>query len=81
MATHDEKKGQQWTTEEQIEDLKDRETFDEITALSGIEATAASRAAWLISITVSLGGFLFGTCTIVCKFSPGRVLTPGWSRL
>ncbi|CAK1360802.1 Myo-inositol transporter 1 [Cercospora beticola] len=60
MATHDEKKVQQWTTEEQIEDLKDRETFDEITALSGIEATAASRAAWLISITVSLGGFLFG---------------------
>ena len=33
---------------------------DEVTELSGIEATAASRAAWLIAITVSLGGFLFG---------------------
>lgn len=28
--------------------------------LSGIEETAASKAAWLISITVSIGGFLFG---------------------
>ncbi|PPJ58306.1 hypothetical protein CBER1_04510 [Cercospora berteroae] len=60
MATHDEKKEQQWATEEQIEDLEDHQTFDEITALSGNEATAASSAAWLISITVSLGGFLFG---------------------
>ena len=33
---------------------------EEVTQLSGIEATAASKAAWLISITVSLGGFLFG---------------------
>lgn len=33
---------------------------DEATELSGIEATAASKAAWLISITVSIGGFLFG---------------------
>ncbi|PSN65455.1 putative transporter [Corynespora cassiicola Philippines] len=32
----------------------------QITDLSGIEATAASKAAWLISITVSLGGLLFG---------------------
>lgn len=29
---------------------------DEVTELSGIEATAASKAAWLIAITVSLGG-------------------------
>lgn len=28
--------------------------------LSSIEATAASKAAWLISFTVSIGGFLFG---------------------
>lgn len=28
--------------------------------LSGIEDTAASKAAWLISITVSIGGLLFG---------------------
>ena len=33
---------------------------EEITELSGIESTAASSAAWLISITVSIGGFLFG---------------------
>ncbi|KAJ9655969.1 hypothetical protein H2201_008686 [Coniosporium apollinis] len=33
---------------------------EEATELSGIEATAASKAAWLISITVSIGGFLFG---------------------
>ncbi|KAF2176578.1 putative transporter [Zopfia rhizophila CBS 207.26] len=33
---------------------------DAITELSGIEATAASKAAWLISLTVSLGGLLFG---------------------
>lgn len=35
-------------------------TAEELTELSGIEATAASKAAWLISVTVSLGGFLFG---------------------
>ena len=35
-------------------------SIEEIVDLSGIEATAASKAAWLISITVSLGGFLFG---------------------
>lgn len=28
--------------------------------LSGIESTAASKAAWLISIVVSIGGLLFG---------------------
>ncbi|KAK5129255.1 hypothetical protein LTR08_003720 [Meristemomyces frigidus] len=33
---------------------------DEVTELSAIEATAASTAAWLISVTVSLGNFLFG---------------------
>lgn len=35
-------------------------TAEEVTMLSEIEATAASKAAWLISVTVSLGGFLFG---------------------
>ncbi len=35
-------------------------TADELTALSGIEDTAASKAAWLITITISLGNFLFG---------------------
>jgi SP family myo-inositol transporter-like MFS transporter 13 len=31
-----------------------------IEELSALESTAASKAAWLISITVSLGGLLFG---------------------
>ncbi|KAK5719445.1 hypothetical protein LTR15_007969 [Elasticomyces elasticus] len=35
-------------------------TVTEVDDLSAIEATAASKAAWLISITISLGGFLFG---------------------
>ncbi|KAH7132465.1 general substrate transporter [Dendryphion nanum] len=42
---------------EKIETAQDNAHFEQ---LSGIEATAASRAAWLISITVSLGGLLFG---------------------
>lgn len=33
---------------------------EEVTELSGIEATAASKAAWLISLTISQAGFLFG---------------------
>lgn len=37
-----------------------KSTSEEVTELSGIEATAASKAAWLISATVSIGGFLFG---------------------
>ena len=41
----------------QIEDAGRRlSTAEEVTELSGIEATAASKAAWLISITVSMGG-------------------------
>jgi SP family myo-inositol transporter-like MFS transporter 13 len=46
---------------QQLEDAGRRlSTAEEVTRLSGIEDTAASKAAWLISITVSLGGFLFG---------------------
>lgn len=33
---------------------------EEVNELSGIEATAASKAAWLISLTISQAGFLFG---------------------
>ena len=44
--------------EEYVERRKS--TSEEVTELSGIEATAASKAAWLISATVSIGGFLFG---------------------
>lgn len=49
------------SSEDYIEDVERSDsTKKEVTDLSGIEATAASKAAWLISITVSLGGFLFG---------------------
>jgi SP family myo-inositol transporter-like MFS transporter 13 len=48
-------------SQERIEDVSHaKEHADELVELSGIEATAASKAAWLISITVSLGGLLFG---------------------
>jgi MFS transporter, SP family, solute carrier family 2 (myo-inositol transporter), member 13 len=44
-----------------IEQLEREQTMpDEIVELHGIEATATSQAAWLIAITVSIGGFLFG---------------------
>ncbi|KIX10226.1 uncharacterized protein Z518_01307 [Rhinocladiella mackenziei CBS 650.93] len=48
--------------EEQVETIVEsrKSTSEKVTELSGIEATAASKAAWLISITVSIGGFLFG---------------------
>src|ERR1700744_4834250 len=46
---------------DQVEAVERRKSVtEEVTELSGIEATAASTAAWLISITVSIGGFLFG---------------------
>jgi SP family myo-inositol transporter-like MFS transporter 13 len=49
-------------SQERIEDISHaKEHADQLAELSGIEATAASKAAWLISITVSLGGLLFGT--------------------
>lgn len=44
---------------EKVETAAD-EHQHELAQLSAIEATAASKAAWLISITVSLGGLLFG---------------------
>lgn len=45
------------STADKIEDVSHSQQLAE---LSGIEAEAASKAAWLISITVSLGGLLFG---------------------
>jgi SP family myo-inositol transporter-like MFS transporter 13 len=49
-------------SQERIEDISHaKEHAEQLAELSGIEATAASKAAWLISITVSLGGLLFGT--------------------
>ena len=54
----------QWPSEHgehvEIEGGRRKSTAEEVTELSSIEATAASKAAWLISITVSIGGFLFG---------------------
>lgn len=47
-------------TIEQIETKREGTTHEQIEELSALEATAASKAAWLISITVSLGGLLFG---------------------
>ncbi|KAJ5109009.1 hypothetical protein N7456_005684 [Penicillium angulare] len=45
---------------EEIENIKSLDQGNLQTELSGIESTAASKAAWLISIVVSIGGFLFG---------------------
>lgn len=46
------------------EKIEKIDTVEDLSAqqleLSGIEATAASKAAWLISMVVSLGGLLFG---------------------
>jgi SP family myo-inositol transporter-like MFS transporter 13 len=59
----DEKKDMKFdnNTTDKIEDVStSSEHNDRLAELSAIEATAASKAAWLISITVSLGGLLFG---------------------
>ncbi|KAF2225340.1 hypothetical protein BDZ85DRAFT_280516 [Elsinoe ampelina] len=50
---------------------------DDIADLSGIEATAASKAAWLISLTVSIGGFLFGYDTGYISKSWSPPITSG----
>lgn len=47
----------------EIENIKSLDQGNIQTELSGIESTAASKAAWLISIVVSIGGFLFGIST------------------
>lgn len=55
-------------TKEHVEDAGRRySTADEVDELSTIESTAASTAAWLFSITVSLGGFLFGSANDRCN--------------
>lgn len=66
MAYHtqsfDEKKDLKFesSTTDKIEDITEPAHAQHLADLSSIEATAASKAAWLISITVSLGGLLFG---------------------
>lgn len=45
---------------EEVGDMKQLACTDDQDELSGIETTAASKAAWLISIVVSIGGLLFG---------------------
>jgi SP family myo-inositol transporter-like MFS transporter 13 len=55
----------QISDKDHIETIEHSKTISEqATELSGIEATAASKTAWLISITVSIGGFLFGMSPI-----------------
>jgi SP family myo-inositol transporter-like MFS transporter 13 len=46
---------------EEIGDMKQLACSTDQDELSGIESTAASKAAWLISIVVSIGGLLFGS--------------------
>lgn len=48
--------------EEHVENPQRRRSSvaEQVTELSSIEATAASKAAWLISLTISQCGFLFG---------------------
>jgi len=56
----DEKDNSQ-VSNKQVEDIKRSNCVaDELTDLSAIEETAASKAVWVISFTISLGGFLFG---------------------
>lgn len=53
-----------------VKDVKDEGFIDRVEKLDSasmqidesdnIETTAASKAAWLIAVTVSIGGFLFG---------------------
>lgn len=45
---------------EQIEHIEPLHYEKDQSELSSIESTAASKAAWLISIVVSIGGLLFG---------------------
>lgn len=45
---------------EEIEHVKPLKLEGDQFELSNIEDTAASKAAWLISIVVSIGGLLFG---------------------
>ncbi|KAF1971479.1 general substrate transporter [Bimuria novae-zelandiae CBS 107.79] len=70
MATHDKKDDLNnvhlhegfSSSAEKIEHLDTSRTTDaaELSELSSIEQTAASKGAWLISIVISLGGLLFG---------------------
>ncbi|OQE21730.1 hypothetical protein PENSTE_c011G04798 [Penicillium steckii] len=67
---------------EEIGDMKQLDCDKDQTELSGIESTAASKAAWLISFVVSIGGFLFGYDTgyisavlVTIGTSLGRALT------
>lgn len=59
MGIMDEKKDDQWAAEERIENVS-LQGLEEVNGSGDIEKTATSKAAWLITLTVSLGGFLFG---------------------
>jgi hypothetical protein len=59
---------------EEIENIK-LDNVNIQTELSSIESTAASKAAWLISIVVSIGGFLFGMSLISERHARDQKLT------
>ncbi|KAJ5172129.1 hypothetical protein N7492_004722 [Penicillium capsulatum] len=61
---------------EEIDQIKLDNQLDQ-SELSGIENTAASKAAWLISIVVSIGGLLFGMIITMLK-SVHANLYPGY---
>jgi SP family myo-inositol transporter-like MFS transporter 13 len=69
----DEKKD--FNTADKIEDVSESEHAQHLAELSSIEATAASKAAWLISITVSLGGLLFGMMDQSLPLAMGTLTT------
>lgn len=69
----DEKKD--FNAADKIEDVSESEHAQHLTELSSIEATAASKAAWLISITVSLGGLLFGMMDQSLPLAMGTLTT------
>jgi SP family myo-inositol transporter-like MFS transporter 13 len=69
----DEKKD--FNAADKIEDVSESEHAQHLAELSSIEATAASKAAWLISITVSLGGLLFGMMDQSLPLAMGTLTT------
>lgn len=63
------------TSSEKIDKIDTaRDHADQLTELFGIEATAASKAAWLISMVVSLGGLLFGMLALILQQSNQRLI-------
>lgn len=62
MSLDKEEKQLEDISKDNVEQIEHAEHFDikDQSDLSSIEATAASKTAWLICIVVSIGGLLFG---------------------